>query len=72
MHEIVDAQAVAPDLKQPLIDLLLALADDEFLLGYWNSEWTGVAPILEEDVASSSIAPDEIGHARLIYHQDAT
>jgi ring-1,2-phenylacetyl-CoA epoxidase subunit PaaC len=72
MHEIVDAQAVAPDLKQPLIDLLLALADDEFVLGYWNSVWTGVAPMLEEDVASSSIAQDEIGHARLFYSEVAT
>jgi ring-1,2-phenylacetyl-CoA epoxidase subunit PaaC len=72
MHKIVDAQAVAPDLKQPLINLLLALADDEFVFGYWNSEWTGVAPMLEEDVASSSIAQDEIGHARLFYQEVAT
>jgi ring-1,2-phenylacetyl-CoA epoxidase subunit PaaC len=47
--------------------MLLALADDEFVLGYRNSEWTGIAPILEEDVALSSISQDEIGHARLFY-----
>ena len=47
--------------------LLLALADDEFILGYRNSEWTGIAPMLEEDVAFSSMAQDEIGHARLFY-----
>src|SRR5437868_9970124 len=47
--------------------LLLALADDEFVLGYRNSEWTGIAPMLEEDVAFSSMAQDEIGHARLFY-----
>jgi ring-1,2-phenylacetyl-CoA epoxidase subunit PaaC len=46
---------------------LLALADDELVLGYRESEWTGVAPLLEEDVALSSIAQDEIGHARALY-----
>ena len=43
------------------------MADDEFILGYRNSEWTGIAPMLEEDVAFSSMAQDEIGHARLMY-----
>ena len=52
---------------QPLHTLLLSLADDEFILGYRNSEWTGIAPMLEEDVAFSSMAQDEIGHARLLY-----
>ena len=33
---------------------LLALADDELVLGWRNSEWTGIAPFLEEDVAFSS------------------
>jgi ring-1,2-phenylacetyl-CoA epoxidase subunit PaaC len=46
---------------------LLALADDELLLGWRNSEWTGMAPFLEEDVAFSSIAQTEIGHARAWY-----
>ncbi|MFI5261212.1 MAG: 1,2-phenylacetyl-CoA epoxidase subunit PaaC [Candidatus Limnocylindrales bacterium] len=50
-----------------LEDLLLAMADDEFVIGYWDSEWTGIAPLLEEDVAMSSIAQDEIGHARALY-----
>ncbi len=52
---------------QSLEILLLALADDEFILGVRNSEWTGIAPMLEEDVAFSSMAQDEIGHARLFY-----
>ncbi len=69
MSEIPGPQAVPSNLKQPLVDLLLSLADDEFILGYWDSEWTGVAPMLEEDVACSSIAQDEIGHARLFYQQ---
>ena len=48
-------------------ELLLALADDEFVTGYANSEWTGIAPLLEEDIAFSSLAQDELGHARVLY-----
>ena len=44
-----------------------AIADDELILGWRNSEWTGIAPFLEEDVAFSSIAQNEIGHARALY-----
>jgi ring-1,2-phenylacetyl-CoA epoxidase subunit PaaC len=47
--------------------LLLETADDELILGWRNSEWTGIAPFLEEDVAFSSIAQNEIGHARALY-----
>ncbi|HKY25402.1 MAG TPA: 1,2-phenylacetyl-CoA epoxidase subunit PaaC [Gaiella sp.] len=47
--------------------LLLPLADDELVVGWRNSEWTGIAPLLEEDVAFSSIAQNEIGHARALY-----
>ena len=46
---------------------LLQLADDELILGWRDSEWTGIAPTLEEDVAFSSIAQNEIGHARALY-----
>ena len=46
---------------------MLELADDELILGWRNSEWTGIAPFLEEDVAFSSIAQNEIGHARALY-----
>jgi ring-1,2-phenylacetyl-CoA epoxidase subunit PaaC len=47
--------------------LLLQIADDELILGWRDSEWTGIAPLLEEDVAFSSIAQNEIGHARALY-----
>ena len=47
--------------------LLLSMADDEFVIGFSDSEWTGIAPMLEEDVAMSSLALDEIGHARALY-----
>jgi ring-1,2-phenylacetyl-CoA epoxidase subunit PaaC len=53
--------------RQALADLLLAMADDEFVLGFWDSEWTGIAPVLEEDVAFASLAQDEIGHAQALY-----
>jgi ring-1,2-phenylacetyl-CoA epoxidase subunit PaaC len=46
---------------------LLEIADDELILGWRDSEWTGIAPFLEEDVAFSSIAQNEIGHARALY-----
>ena len=48
-------------------ELLLGLADDELILGWRDFEWTGLAPLLEEDVAFSSIAQNEIGHARAVY-----
>ena len=47
--------------------LLLPIADDELVIGWRDSEWTGITPLLEEDVAFSSIAQNEIGHARALY-----
>src|SRR5512135_1453163 len=49
------------------IALLTTFADDELILGHRDSEWTGHAPILEEDIAFSNIAQDEMGHALLWY-----
>ena len=43
------------------------MADDEFVIGFSDSEWTGIAPLLEEDVAMSSLAQDELGHAAALY-----
>lgn len=48
-------------------DLLYRIADDELILGHRQSEWTGIGPILEEDIAFSSMAQDEIGHAQAYY-----
>ena len=53
--------------RAALAELLLTMADDEFVSGFTDSEWTGIAPLLEEDVAISSIAQDELGHARALY-----
>ena len=48
-------------------EFLLAFADDEHLMGQQHTEWIGVAPFLEEDLAFSSIGQDELGHAVLLY-----
>jgi ring-1,2-phenylacetyl-CoA epoxidase subunit PaaC len=50
-----------------LDELLLTMADDEFVIGFSDSEWTGIAPLLEEDVAMSSLSQDELGHAAALY-----
>ena len=61
------ASDLLPATRNALSLLLLSMADDEFVIGFTDSEWTGIAPLLEEDVAMSSIAQDEIGHARALY-----
>ena len=63
-----DADGLTASIRAALEELLLTLADDEFVLGFWDSEWTGIAPQLEEDVAMSSLATDELGHARADDH----
>lgn len=50
-----------------LKELLTKMADDELILGHRNSEWTGLGPILEEDIAFSSMAQDKIGHSVALY-----
>lgn len=58
---------IDPGLRAPFVDLLLALADDKLLRGHLNSDWTGLAPILEEDIAFSSLAQDDLAHAQAVY-----
>jgi ring-1,2-phenylacetyl-CoA epoxidase subunit PaaC len=52
---------------QALFAFVLGLADDALVLGHRLSEWSGKAPILEEDIALSNLALDLIGQARLLY-----
>lgn len=52
---------------EPISNLIIKMADDELILGHRNSEWTGLGPILEEDIAFSSMAQDKIGHALALY-----
>ncbi|MEM9777298.1 MAG: 1,2-phenylacetyl-CoA epoxidase subunit PaaC [Chloroflexota bacterium] len=54
-------------LQIALVERLIAMADDELVLAHRNSEWTGHAPILEEDIALANLAQDELGHATTVY-----
>lgn len=53
--------------QQAIIDLLYHMADDALIIGHRNSEWTGIGPTIEEDIAFSSMAQDKIGHAYNLY-----
>jgi hypothetical protein len=69
---IIDVELlVVPSPTSPLpsdvYEELLALADDELVIGHRHSEWLGLSPFLEEDLTLSSIAQDEFGHARALY-----
>ncbi|HEX8037707.1 MAG TPA: 1,2-phenylacetyl-CoA epoxidase subunit PaaC [Chryseosolibacter sp.] len=48
-------------------ELLYKIADDQLILGHRNSEWTGLGPLLEEDIAFSSMAQDKIGQSNALY-----
>jgi ring-1,2-phenylacetyl-CoA epoxidase subunit PaaC len=48
------------------------MADDALILGHRLSEWTGRAPMLEEELALANIALDLIGQARSLYSYAGT
>jgi len=52
---------------EALKDLLYKIADDQLILGHRNSEWTGFGPLLEEDIAFSSMAQDKVGQSWQLY-----
>lgn len=54
-------------LRDAAAELLFQLADDDFIIAYRGSEWLGLAPHIEEDVAFSSISQDTMGHAAMFY-----
>jgi ring-1,2-phenylacetyl-CoA epoxidase subunit PaaC len=58
--------------ETPLIVQLLGRADDALILGHRLSEWTGHAPMLEEELALANIALDLIGQARALYSHAGT
>lgn len=58
-----------PAIRAAFREWLLRTADDELVIGHRHSEWTGFGPDIESDVAMSSIAQEEIGHARVFYEQ---
>jgi ring-1,2-phenylacetyl-CoA epoxidase subunit PaaC len=59
--------AASRDTASALFAYVLALADDALVLGHRLSEWSGQAPMLEEDIALSNLGLDLIGQARLFY-----
>ncbi len=67
--ELVRMNIGDSSVREALAVYLLAIADDELILGHRHSEWTGFAPDIESDVALSSIAQEEMGHAKLFYEQ---
>ena len=54
--------------RTALFEFLLRLGDDRLVLGHRLSEWCGHAPVLEEDIALTNIALDEIGQATAFLH----
>lgn len=52
---------------EALKELLYKMADDLLIIGHRNSEWTGLGPILEEDIAFSSMAQDKIGQSQALF-----
>jgi ring-1,2-phenylacetyl-CoA epoxidase subunit PaaC len=56
-------------MNEPAIkELLYKMADDQLILGHRNSEWTGFGPLLEEDIAFSSMAQDKVGQSQALYN----
>ncbi|MEM9858172.1 MAG: 1,2-phenylacetyl-CoA epoxidase subunit PaaC [Bacteroidota bacterium] len=53
--------------QEALKELLYKMADDQLILGHRNSEWTGFGPLLEEDIAFSSMAQDKVGQSQALY-----
>ncbi len=51
-----------------LKELIFKISDDLLILGHRNSEWTGIGPILEEDIAFSSMAQDKVGQSLALYN----
>jgi ring-1,2-phenylacetyl-CoA epoxidase subunit PaaC len=50
--------------QQALFEYLLQLGDNALVLGHRLSEWCGHGPILEQDIALTNIALDQVGQAR--------
>ena len=53
------------DTVNPLFEFLLRQGDNALILGHRTSEWCGVGPALEEDIALANTALDLIGQTQL-------
>ncbi len=54
--------------NEALKELLYKMADDQLILGHRNSEWIGLGPLLEEDIAFASMAQDKVGQSLAMYN----
>lgn len=53
-------------MKENLLEYTLRLGDNALILGQRLGEWCGHGPILEQDIALSNMALDQLGQARLL------
>ncbi len=61
------ASALPREAVSPLVDLVVALADNKHALGLRYGEWCSSGPTIEAGVAATAMAQDELGHARVLY-----
>ena len=52
--------------QKPEVQYLLRIGDTALILGQRLAEWTGHAPVLEEDIALANMALDLIGQCRAV------
>lgn len=52
-------------MTDPLFEYLCRMGDNTLVLGHRISEWCGVAPVVEEDIALANTALDLIGQTQL-------
>ena len=65
-------QASIEPSRAPNVQYLLRVADTALILSQRTSEWSGHAPVLEEDIALSNLALDLIGQARALLSHGGT
>ncbi|HLW47479.1 MAG TPA: Phenylacetic acid catabolic protein [bacterium] len=65
---LLDRPSALPgECRAPLVDLIVALADNKHALGIRYAEWCSSGPTIEAGVAATAMAQDELGHARVLY-----
>ena len=64
-----DPNDLTPKTQAVLLNLLLQLADNKYVLGKRYAEWVNSAPLLEAAVAAAAMTQDELGHAESHHHR---
>lgn len=59
-------------MQNDLLQYTLRLGDNALVLGQRLGEWCGHGPVLEQDIALSNIALDQLGQARMLLQYAAT